>query len=71
MQPSITIGVAVAMMSIVSSAWAAGDATHGQELYEIGASPVIPWIRAASGRRTRVSSGDVRAGPLATTTLRH
>ena len=34
MNQSITIGVAMAMLSVVSSARAAGDATHGQELYE-------------------------------------
>jgi len=70
MNQSITIGVAVAMLSIVSSAWAAGDATRGQELYEsrciachsVDQSRVGPAHQGVFGRRAgRVAGYDYSA----------
>lgn len=59
MSQTITIGAAAATMFIVSAAWAAGDATRGQELYEsrcvachsVDQSRVGPAHQGVFGRR--------------------
>jgi len=59
MKQTITIGVAVAMMFALTSAWAGGDAKRGQELYEsrciachsVDQSRVGPAHQGVFGRR--------------------
>ena len=70
MHASITLGVAVTMLSTLSSAWAAGDPTRGQELYEsrcvachsVDQSRVGPAHQGVFGRRAgRVAGYDYSA----------